>query len=180
MPYTDLLRVTVFLTGAEATALGAITVLAAGADDDTLTLLVAAGWWSVAVAIGLYLGRRSRAAEGVSEVLGSARVATSLPDETPARLAAQRLWPIALTAVVAGILGVSFPGVAAIGAGYALLIALAWRAREAAVLGVEDRDGVKFFVVPGSALRPVELVRTPGLGTDRVKPGHPPPPPPAI
>jgi hypothetical protein len=26
----------------------------------------------------------------------------------------------------------------------------------------------------------VQLVRTPGLGTDRVKPGHPPPPPPAV
>ena len=35
MPYTDLLRVTVFLTGAEATALGAITALAAGRDGDT-------------------------------------------------------------------------------------------------------------------------------------------------
>ena len=68
----------------------------------------------------------------------------------------------------------------AIGTGYALLVALAWRTREAAVLGIEDRDGVKFFVEPTSALRPVQLVRTPGLGTDPVKPGHPPPPPPAV
>jgi hypothetical protein len=180
MPYTDLLRLTVFLTAAEATALGAITVLAAGAHDDTLTLLVAAVWWPVAVAVGLYMGRRSRASEGVSEALGAARVATSLPQGTPAKIGAQRLWPIAITAVAAGALGASLPGVAAIGAGYALLIALGWRTREAAVLGVEDRDGVKFFVEPGSALRPVELVRTPGLGTDRVKPGHPPPPPPAV
>ena len=92
----------------------------------------------------------------------------------------ERLWPIALTALVAGVLGVFFPGVTAIGAGYALLVALAWRTREAAVLGVEDRDGVKFYVEPGSALRPVQLVRTPGLRTEPSRSGHPPPPPPAI
>lgn len=180
MPFTDLLRLTVFLAGAEATALGTVTVAAAGGRDDTLTLLVAAGWWSVAIAIGLYLGRRSRAADAVRDVLADAHTATSLPDETPTRIALERLWPIGFTAVVAGALGVVYPGVAAIGAGYALLVALAWRTREAAVLGIEDRDGVKFFVEPSSALRPVRLVRTPGLGRDRVKAGHPPPPPPAI
>ena len=180
MPYTDLLRLTVFLTGGEATALGGVTVLSAAAKDDHLTLLVAAGWWSLAVVIGLYLGRRSNAAEGVREVLTGARTATSLPEETPARIALERLWPIALTALLAGGLGFFFPGVTAIGAGYALLVALAWRSREAAVLGVEDRDGVKFYVEPTSAMSPVQLVRTPGLGTDPARPGHPPPPPPAI
>jgi hypothetical protein len=180
MPYTDLLRLTVFLTGGEATALGGVTVLSAGARDDTLTLLVAAVWWPLAVAIGLYLGRRSNAAEGVREVLAGARTATSLPEETPARIASERLWPIAVTAIVAGGVGFFFPGVTAIGAGYALLVALAWRTREAAVLGVEDRDGIKFYVEPTSALSPVQLVRTPGLGTDPARPGHPPPPPPAI
>jgi hypothetical protein len=180
MPFTDLLRLTVFLAGGEATALGAVTVISASGKDDTLTLLVAAGWWPLAVAIGLYMGRRSRAADGVRDVLASARTATSLPDETPGRIAVERLWPIGITALIAGALGFFYPGVAAVGAGYALLVALAWRSREAAVLGIEDRDGVKFYVEPTSALRPVQLVRTPGLGTDRVKPGHPPPPPPAV
>jgi hypothetical protein len=180
MPFTDLLRLTVFLAGAEATALGAVTVLSAGAKDDTLTLLVAAGWWPIAVAIGLFLGRRSRASGGVRDVLAGARTATSLPDESPGRIALERLWPIGLTALIAGGLGFSFPGVTAIGAGYALLVALAWRAREAAVLAIEDRDGVKFYVEPTSAFRPLQLVRTPGLGTDPVKAGHPPPPPPAV
>jgi hypothetical protein len=180
MPFTDLLRLTVFLAGGEATALGAVSVLSAADKDENLTLLVAAVWWPLAVAIGLYLGRRSRAADGVRDVLGAARTATSLPDESPGRIAISRLWPIAVTAVAAGALGFFYPGVAATGAGYALLVALAWRTREAAVLGVEDRDGVKFYVEPTSAFSPVQLVRTPGLGTDRVKAGHPPPPPPAI
>ena len=45
MPYTDLLRVTVLLTGAEATALATITAIAANRDSDTRTLIVAAVWW---------------------------------------------------------------------------------------------------------------------------------------
>jgi hypothetical protein len=168
MPYTDLLRTTVFLTGAEATALGAITALAAGRDDDTTTMLVAAAWWLIALVLGIYLGRPARAADGVHDALARARTATSLPEDAPGRIVARRLWPVGLTAIAAGVLGVLFPGVAAIGAGYALLVALMMRTREAAVLGIEHRDGVKFYVVPNSALQPVELVRTPGLRSDRL------------
>lgn len=168
MPYTDLLRVTVFLCAAEATALGAVATLVAGRNDDTTTVLVAGAWWLVALAIGLYLGRPQRAADGVRHALVQARTATSLPPETPGRISLARLWPIGLSALLAGVLGIFFPGVAAIGAGYALLVALAWRTREAAVLGVEQRDGVKFYVVPNSALRPIQLVRTPGLRSDRL------------
>jgi hypothetical protein len=168
MPYTDLLRVTVFLAGAEATALGAIAALAAGRDDDTTTVLVAAAWWLIALVLGMYLGRPGRAADGVRDALAQARTATSLPQDSPGRIVTRRLWPIALTAIAAGVLGVLFPGVAAIGAGYALLVALTMRTREAAVLGIEHRDGVKFYVVPNSALRPIELVRTPGLRSNRL------------
>jgi hypothetical protein len=168
MPYTDLLRATVFLTGAEATALGAVTALAVAREGETTTMLVAAVWWLLALAIGVHMGRPSRAIDGVRDALARARTATALPDESPARIAAARLWPIGATALAAGVLGLLYPGVAAVGAGYALLVALAMRTREAAVLGVEQRDGVKFYVVPGSALRPVELVRTPGLRSDRL------------
>ncbi len=163
MPYTDLLRVTVFLAGAEATALGAITAIAANRDDDATTLIVAAAWWLISLAIGFWLGRPARAREDMRDPLARARTATSLPSESPARIALGRLWPIALTAVLAGGLGLFFPGVAVIGAGYALIVSLAWHTREAAVLAIEQRDGVKFYVVPSPAWRPVELVRTPGL-----------------
>lgn len=168
MPFTDLLRLTVFLTGAEATALAAVAIVAANRDDDTTTLIVAVAWWLVALAVGAYLGRPERAAAGVRDALSRAPTATSLPDETPARIALGRLWPIAASAVAAGVLGVFFPGVAAIGAGYALLVSLAWHSREAAVLGVEQRDGVKFYVVPTPSFRAVQLVRTPGLRSDHL------------
>lgn len=168
MPYTDLLRATVFLTGAEATALGAIAAIGANRDGGTTTILIAAAWWLISLGIGVYLGRPARAAADVRDALARARTATSLPPDTPARIAVGRLWPIAATAVVAGALGLFFPGVAVVGAGYALIVSLAWHTREAAVLGVEQRDGVKFYVVPTSALRPIELVRSPGLRSDRL------------
>ena len=168
MPFTDLLRITVLLTGAEATALAAITAVSVNRDNDAATLIVAAAWWLLALIVGLYLGRPSRAADALRDALARARTATSLPPETPSRIAISRLWPIALTAVLAGALGVFFPGVAAVGAGYALLVSLAWHSREGAVEAIEQRDGVKFYVVPNSALRPIQLVRTPGLRSDRL------------
>ncbi|HEY5054136.1 MAG TPA: hypothetical protein VII45_12080, partial [Solirubrobacterales bacterium] len=168
-PYTDLLRLTVFLTAGEATALGAISAIAAGRENESTTIIVAAAWWLISLAIGLYLGRPARSADGVREALTQARTATSLPQEEGGRIAISRLWPIGLTALAAGVLGIFFPGVAVIGAGYALLVSLAWHNREAAVLAIEERDGVKFYVVPTSALRPIKLVRTPGLRSDRLR-----------
>jgi hypothetical protein len=169
VPFTDLLRMTVFLTAAEATALAAVTAIAAGREDDSTTVAVAAGWWLIALAAGLYLGRPARASDSLRDALARARTATSLPDESAGRIALGRLWPIAVTAFAAGALGILLPGVAAIGAGYALLASLVMRSREAAVLAIEQRDGVKFYVVPNSALRPVQLVRTPGLRSDRLR-----------
>jgi hypothetical protein len=136
VPYTDLLRTSVFLTAGEATALGAIAAIAVGEDPDGRTLAIAAGWWLVALAIGIWLGRPARAAEDLRDPLAEARTATSLPPESPTRIALGRLWPIGLTALIAGVLGIFFPGVAIIGAGYALLVSLAWHSHEAAVLAI--------------------------------------------
>lgn len=169
MPFTDLLRVTVFLTGAEATALGAITAIGANRTGEESIILIAAAWWLVSMAIGFYLGRPQRAGDDMRNALARARTATSLPPDAAARIAVGRLWPIGLTAILAGVLGLFFPGVALVGAGYALIVSLAWHTREAAVLAIEQRDGVRFYVVPGSALRPIELVRTPGLRSDPLR-----------
>jgi hypothetical protein len=178
MLFTDLLRLTVLLVGAEATALGAVAVVIANRDSDTLALLVAAGWWVVAAILGVVLGRAERAAEGMSRTLAGARVSTTLPPQSSLRIALIRLWPLGAFALIAGGLAWVWPQVAAIGAGYALLVALMWRSREAVVTGVEDRDGVRFYVEPSSAFEPIKLVRTPGLGRDRLPAVHPPPPPP--
>src|SRR4029450_8031592 len=161
MLFTDLLRLTVLLVAGEATALGAIAVVIANREDDVLTLIVAAGCGGVAAAVGVFLGRAGRAADGMSRTLAGARVATTLPPESSLRIDLVRLWPLGAFALIAGGVGWLVRQVPAIGAGYALLVALMWRSREAAVTGVEDRDEVRFYVEPSSALEPIKLVRTP-------------------
>jgi hypothetical protein len=178
MAFCDLLRMTVLLAAGAATALGALTVISATGADDTQTIYVAAGWWTAALIGGIVLGRPARAVEAMRPVLADARMATALPSlENPTRAALARIWPLVAFAVIAGGLGLVFPGVAAIGAGFALGAALTLRAREGAVAAIEERDGVRFYVQSGSALEPVKLVRTPGLRRDRPPPGGPPPPP---
>jgi hypothetical protein len=168
---------TALLAGAAATVLAAVTVIAADRAGDTRTLIVAAVWWTAGLVIGVILGRPARAAEAMSPVLAAARTTPTLPIEAGSGAVLARLWPLAVFALVAGGLGFVFPGVAAIGTGFALAAALAWRSREGAVTAIEERDGVRFYVEPGSALEPVSLVRTPGLRRDRPPAGHPPPPP---
>jgi hypothetical protein len=168
LPYTELLRLTVFVTGAEATALGAISAISVGGEPSATTTIVAIAWWLISLILGFWLGRPERARDDVREPLARAKTATSLPVESAGRIALQRLWPIAITAIVAGGIGLFFPGVAIIGTGYALIVSLSWHTREAAVQAIEERDGVRFYVVPGSALSPIRLVRTPGLRSDRL------------
>jgi hypothetical protein len=177
MLFVDLLRLTVLLIGGAATALGAVTVVAVSQDSARSTLIFAGAWWALAIVLGIALGSSSRAGEAMSRALASARTATSLPTESPGRIAFLRLWPIGAFALIAGGLAWLLPQIAAVGAGYAILNALAWRNRERAVTAIEERDGVRFYVEPTSALEPVKLVRTPGLGRDRMPAGHPPPPP---
>ena len=69
MFYGDLLRLTVLLAGAVATALGAVAVVIANREVDETALIVAVAWWLVAAAGGLALGRSAAAAEEMSRVL---------------------------------------------------------------------------------------------------------------
>jgi len=177
MAFCDLLRMTTLLSAGAATALAAVTVITADEAGDTTTLIVAGAWWSIALVAGLILGRAARAAGAVREALARARTTPTLPTDNPGRTAFARLWPLGAFALLAGGLGFVFPGVSAVGAGYALAAALAWRSREAAVHAIEERDGVRFYVEPGSSFEPVRLVRTPGLRRDRDPTASPPLPP---
>jgi hypothetical protein len=176
MQFCDLLRTTVLLAAGAATALAAVTAIAADRDANTTTLIVAAAWWPLAAGVGLFLGRPTRAAEAMRPLLAGARTTPTLPSDNPGRVAAGRLWPLGVFALIAGGAGFVYPGVAAVGTGFALAAALILRAREGAVAAIEERDGVRFYVEPGSAFEPVTLVRTPGLRRDRAPGGHPPPP----
>jgi hypothetical protein len=169
MLFVDLLRLTVLLIGGSATALGAVTVVAAKQDADDATLIFAGAWWAAAAVLGIVLGGSARAGEAMTGALAQARTAASLPTATAGRILFLRLWPIAAFAIIVGGLAWLLPQVAAVGAGFAILNALAWRNRERAVTAIEERDGVRFYVEPTSALEPIRLIRTPGLGRDRMR-----------
>src|SRR4051794_810800 len=163
MRFTDFLKTAVLLFAGAATALAAVAIAAAGSKDDTTLLYVAVGWWVTGAAIGLWLGRRSETSQGIGRLLANARHSPTLPEQEPGRTIVNRLWPLIIVIAAAAAIAFLIPQVPAIGAGYALLVALGWRKQARAVAAIEDRDGVRFYVQRTSPLKPTELVRTPWL-----------------
>ena len=149
------------LMAAEATALAAVTVAAAA--GDTTTIVFALAWWTLAALIGIWLGRRNKTTRAIGRLLAQAGSTDTLPEIRPVAVMLNRLWLVALSTVVAAGLSWLFPQFSAVVAGGAILIALAWRNQERAVTAIEERDGVRYYVVPTSPFRAIELVRTTGL-----------------
>ena len=164
MRFTDFLRATVLTSAGAATVLAAITVLSAGThDSDLLVVYVSVAWWLVATMIGSTLGRRGETSPPIARLLADARYQTILPELHPGRTLLNRLWPLLLCTVAAGGLAVLAPQVPGIACGFAIIWSLAWRRQDSAVLAVEERDGVTYYVERTSPIRPIQLVRTPGL-----------------
>jgi hypothetical protein len=161
--FVDLLRTTVLLSGGAATTLAVITIAAASTDGDDRAVIVAAAWWFVAALIGAFVGRRAQVSQAIGRLLADAKAATMMPEHRPAAVAVNRLWPLLLSTVAAGALGLIAPQIPGIAAGFAVIWALAWRRQESAVRAIEERDGATFFVEPTSPVRPLRLVRTPGF-----------------
>ena len=163
MRFTDFLRTSVLLFGGAATALAAVAIAGGASKSDTTLLYVAVGWWMIAAAAGLWLGRRVETSDGIGRLMANARHSPTLPELEPGRTVVNRLWPLLI--VIAAAAGIAFliPQVPAIGAGYALLVALAWRKQSRAVAAIEDRDGVRFYVERSAPLKPTQLVRTPWM-----------------
>jgi hypothetical protein len=161
--FVDLLRTTVMLSAGAATMLAIVTVIGATTHNDTTLVLVAAVWWVVAGIIGTALGRRAQVNPPIARVLADARTATMMPEHRPASVVVNRLWPLLLSTVAAGAIGFFIPQVPAVACGFAVIWSLAWRRQDAAVLAVEERDGVTYYVERTSPVRPIKLVRTPGL-----------------
>src|SRR4051794_6629111 len=163
MRFTDFLRTTVLLFAGAATALAAVAVAGAQSADDTTLLYVAVGWWVIGAATGLWIGRRPETSQGIGRLLAQARHSPTLPEQEPGRTMINRLWPLIIATAAAAGIAFLLPQVPAIGAGYALLVALGWRKQSRAVAAIEDRDGVRFYVERTSPLKPVQLVRTPWM-----------------
>jgi len=161
--FVDLLKTTVMLSAAAATMLAIVTVIGATSDRDDTLVLIGAGWWAASSLIGVLFGRRAQVTAPIGRLLADAKLATMLPEHRPASVILNRLWPLLVSTVAAGVVGFVFPQVPAVACGFAIIWSLAWRRQDSAVLAVEERDGVTFYVERTSPVRPMQLVRTPGL-----------------
>jgi hypothetical protein len=164
--FGDFLKETVLLSAGCATLLATVTVLGIAREGDRVVIVVTAAWWLIAITIGLSLGARTNASPPIARLLAGARTQTTLPELNPGTTLLNRLWPLLLCGV--GAAGLSFvePQVSSVAAGFTLIWALAWRTQERAVLAIEERDGVRFYVDRTSPFSPIKLIRAPGFGGD--------------
>jgi len=165
--FTDFLKATVLMSAGAATALAAVTVVKAAGDGESTVVLLALGWWAMAGLYGALLGRHAETSPPIAGLLARARSETTLPEVQPARILLNRLWPVLVSTVGAGILAFLAPQIPAVACGFAIIWALAWRRQESAVTALEDRDGVRFYVERTSPASAIKLVRTPGFKADR-------------
>jgi hypothetical protein len=160
--FADFLRAAVLLSAGSATALAAVTVIAATRDYDDVAVLISVGWWLLAALAGLRL--EGRANEGIARLIATARHQTTLPELRPGATLLNRLWLLLVVTVLAGVAGTFITSVPSVAAGFAMLVALAWRRQGNAVAAVEERDAARFYVERTSPLEPIRLIRTPGFG----------------
>ena len=139
--------------------------ISAGAanDDNALVVPIIAGWWVIAAAVGLWIGRRKSTTPPIARLLAEARPAQSLPEIRPGTILINRLWVLMLGSISAGALAFLAPQIPGIACGFAIIWALAWRNQEKAVTAIEERDGVSFYVERTSFVRPIQLTRLPGF-----------------
>jgi hypothetical protein len=160
--FGDFLRAAVLLSAGSATALAAITAISADQGFQPVVVFVSVGWWMIATLLGLRL--EGLAKDQIARLMAEGRYQTTLPEMRPAVTLVNRLWPLLVVTVVAGALGVFIPQVSSVAAGFALMVAVAWRRQAHAVQAIEERDAARFYVDRTSPLRPIRLVRTPGFG----------------
>jgi hypothetical protein len=161
--FRDLLRVSVLLFGGTATALAMVSVVGAAREDSETLVYVAAAWWALATAAGLWLGRRPMTTPGIATLLADARKTNTLPELEPGSVLFNRLWPLIVLALASAAIGFLIPQVPAIATGYCLLVALLWRKQSRAVEAIEGRDGVEFWLDRTSPFGRPRLLRLPGM-----------------
>lgn len=163
MRFVDLLRTTVLLCGGAATTLAVLCVAGATRDGDEQLVIYATAWWLIASILGSFIGRRNEASPPIARLLADSKAAKMMPELRPGATIINRLWPLLVATIAAGVLTLVAPQISGIAAGFTILWALAWRRQDQAVVAIEERDGVQFYVERTSPLKPVVLVRVPGL-----------------
>jgi MYXO-CTERM domain-containing protein len=169
--FHDFLKATVLLSGAAATLLAALTIIGATQEADPSVVYFSVAWWGLAALAGAWLGRRAATSPPIARLLATARAQNTLPEQRPGLTLVNRLWPLLVSTLGAGILAFFQPQVAGVAAGFAIIWALSWRRQEQAVLAIEERDAVRFYVDTTSPISPIQLIRTPGWGGTWLKKG---------
>lgn len=168
MRFADLLRAGILLSAGAASALAIVTLGAATVEGEEQLVWIAAIWWTVASTIGVVLGRRTGANPAIARLLAGSKAATMMPEHRPAAVILNRLWPLLVATLVAGAFSLLSAGVPAVGAGFPIIWALSWRHQHQAVVAIEERDGVTFYVERTSPVRAIRLVRIPGFRRERL------------
>lgn len=170
MRFVDFLKTTVLLNAAAATALAAVAAIGAGNRGETQPALISIAVWLAAAAVGQWLGRRAETTPPIARLLTGAKATKTMPEHRPGAVLLNRLWPLLVYTVASGALAFLAPQIPGIAAGLPIVLALSWRRQDAAVAAIEERDGVQFFVMRTSPLRPIALERAPGFKA--VRPLH--------
>ena len=164
MRFGDFLKATVLLNAGAATLLATLTVIGLAREGERTLTVFSAVWWTGALVIGVWLGRRAEASPPIARLLASARTQTMLPELRPGVTLLNRLWSLLFMTLASAIASVFLPQVAAVAAGFPIVLALTLRRQEAAVSAIEERDAARFYVDRTSPFHPIRLVRTPGFG----------------
>ena len=131
-----------------------------------LVVPVAAGWWLVAAAIGIWMGRRAETSPPIAALLASARMQASLPEVEPEPHDLESAVGAARFDDRRGRARVRVPPGAR--GGDRLRGDLGARVAPTGVRGDGDRGARRRPVLRGrtSPLKPIQLVRTPGFRTN--------------
>ena len=116
--------------------------------------MFSAVWWTGAVLIGVWFGRRAEASPPIARLLATARTQTTLPELRPGVTILNRLWSLLFMTLVSAIASVFLPQVAAVAAGFPIIWALTLRRQEAAVSAIEQRDARALLRRPHLAAAP--------------------------
>lgn len=147
-----------------ATALCLVTIGISLAQDDQGLIAFASIWWLIAASVGLLMGRGETPLANIQQLLSRSRTEPIFPKVEPASVMLDRQWPVFAMVAAAVLLGLLMPPAPAAAAGSAILWALALRKQPGAVLAIEDRDGVRFYVVRTNPFAKIKLVRVIGYG----------------
>lgn len=163
MRYCDYLHSCVLMIGSAALALILISAGSLAATGSRMLISLSIAWLVICVIWGLWIGRGASVQESVRTLLSKSRPEPIFPKIEPPAVLLSRLWPVLAITLVAAISSYWFPQLAVAAAGYGLLWALAWRKQSDAVLAIEERDAVHFWIVRSSPVRPPKLVRVPAM-----------------